>query len=153
MGNNSLSVIQSINLAVLTPIVCKSLHLDRFEIQSWKVSPIKQGAGNPVNLGLYRFEGTGQDQDDNRIPWSVILKIIQSPANAGVVNFGEAADPTHWNGWKREEPVYSSELLETLPNGMAAPSCFGKEELPGNIIRLWLEDVQGTSHEYWPLDL
>ena len=153
MGNNSLSVIQSINLAVLTPIVCKSLHLDRFEIQSWKVSQIKQGPGNPVSLGLYRFEGMGQDQDDNRIPWSVILKIIQSPANAGVVNFGEAADPTHWNGWKREEPVYSSELLETLSNGMAAPSCFGKEELPGNIIQLWLEDVQGTSREYWPLDL
>jgi hypothetical protein len=141
MGNNFLSVIQSINLAVLTPIVCKSLHLDRFEIQSWKVSQIKQDAGNLVNLGLYRFEGTGQDQDDNRIPWSVILKIVQSPANAGVVNFGEAAGPTHWNYGKSESLVYSSELLETLPNGMAAPSCFGKEELPGNIIRLWLEDI------------
>jgi hypothetical protein len=68
-----------------------------------------------------------------------------------VVNFGETDDPAHWNEWKHEEPVYSSELLETLPNGMAAPGCFGKEELPGNIIRLWLEDVQGTSHE--PLDL
>ena len=147
MGNNSLSAIQSINLAVLTPIVCKSLHLDRFEIQSWKVIQIKQGAGNLVSLGLYRFEGTGQDQDDNRIPWSIILKILQFPANAGVVNFGEAADPRHWNDWKCEEPNYSSELLETLPNGMAVPCCFGKEELPGNIIRLWLEDVPGTSHE------
>ena len=141
MGNNSLSAIQSINLAVLTPIVCKSLHLDRFEIQSWKVIQIKQGAGNPMSLGIYRFEGTGQDQDDNRIPWSIILKILQSPANAAVLNFSEAADPAHWDDWKREEPVYSSELLETLPNDMAALCCFGKEELPGNIIRLWLEDV------------
>ena len=144
MGHNSLSLIRSINLAVLTPIVCKSLHLDRFEIQSWKVSQIKEGAGNLVSLGLYRFEGTGQDQDDNRIPWSIILKILQFPANAGVVNFGEAADPTHWN---REGPGYMSELLETPPYSVAAPCCFGKEELPGNIIRLWLEDVPGTSHE------
>ncbi len=147
MGNNSLSVIQSINLAVLTPIVCKTLHLDWFEIQSWTVSQIKQGAGNPVSLGLYRFEGTGQDQDDNRFPWSVILKIVQSPADAGYVNFVDAADPTHWNDGKRESLVYSSEFLEKLPTGMAAPSCLGIEELPGKITRLWLEDVQGTSYE------
>jgi hypothetical protein len=153
MGNNSLSVIQSINLAVLTPIVCKSLHLDRFEIQSWKVSQIKQGPGNLVSLGLYRFEGTGQDQDDKRIPWSVILKIVQSPANAGLVNPDEAADPTQRNNGKRDSPVYSPELLETLPDDMAAPGCFGIEQLPGNLVRLWLEDVQGTSHEYRPLDL
>jgi len=147
MGNNSLSVIQSINLAVLTPIVCKSLHLDRFEIQSWKVSQIKPGAGDRVSLGLYRFEGTGQDQDDKRVPLSVILKIVQSSANAGRVNSGGAADPAQWNDGEREFLVYSSELLEKRATGLAAPGCLGIDELPGNITRLWLEDIQGASYE------
>jgi hypothetical protein len=145
MGSNSLSVLRSINLATLTPIVCKCLHRDWFEIQTWKVSQLKEEAGNPVSLGLYRFEGTGHDQENQGIPWSVILKIVQYPANVGLDNFGQADDTTHWNDWKRESLVHPSGLLETLPAGMDAPCCFGIAELPGDIVLLWLEDVQGSS--------
>jgi hypothetical protein len=145
MGSNSLSVIRSINLATLTPIVCKCLHRDWFQIQTWKVSQLHEEAGNPVSLGLYRFEGTGHDQENQGIPWSVILKIVLSPANVGLENFGQADGPTHWNDWNRESLAYSSGLLETSPIGMEAPCSFGIAELPGDIILLWLEDVRGSS--------
>ncbi len=106
------------------------------------------GFGNPVSLGLYRFEGTGQDRDQ-AVPWSVILKLIQSPANVGWVDMGEGEDQTHWNYWKRETLVYQSDLLETLPEGMVAPRCFGWVELPGNIAGLWLEDVVDSYGGVW----
>lgn len=146
------SAIQSIDLATLTPIVCKSVQRDAFKIQDWSMSQLGGGAGNPVSVGLYRFEGIGQDQDNERIPWSIILKVIQSPANVGLENFGEGEDQTHWNYWMREPLIYRSGFLETLPHGMAAPHCFGIAELPGNTVWLWLEDISNSDKEDWSLD-
>lgn len=147
---NSFTV-QSIDASALTPIVRQSVRRDTFSIQDWHVSQLGGGAGNQVTLGLYRFEGTGQDQDEP-IRWSVILKIIQSPANVGGVNLGEGDDQTHWNYWKREPLVYQSGLLETLPGGLAAPRCFGIVEKPDNIVFLWLEDITGSVVGAWSLD-
>ena len=145
------SFLQSIDASTLTPIVRQSLRRDAFQLQSWQMNQFAGGFGNPVSLGLYRFEGTGQDRDQ-AVPWSVILKLIQSPANVGWVNMGEGEDPTHWNYWKRETLVYQSDLLETLPDGMVAPRCFGSVELPGNIAGLWLEDVVDSYGGVWTLD-
>ncbi len=142
MESNSLFVIRSINLAILTPVVCKSIQREWFEIQTWRVNPLQEEAGNPVGLSLYRFEGTGHDQEGQHIPWSVILKVVQSPANTGMENYTEAGDPTQWKYWEPEALVYSP---ETLPISTAAPSCFGVAELPGDITLLWLEDVPGSS--------
>ncbi len=63
---------------------------------------------------------------------------------------GEGEDQTHWNYWKRETLVYQSDLLETLPEGMVAPRCFGWVELPGNIAGLWLEDVVTPTAVFGP---
>ena len=145
------STLHSIDVSVLTPIARQSVHRDTFSIQGWQVSQLGGGVGNPVSLGLYRFEGTGQDQDEY-IPWSVVLKIIQSPANAGWVNLGEGDDQTHWNYWKREPLVYQSGWLDTLPGDITAPRCFGIAEMPGNIIWLWLEDITDSYERAWPLD-
>ena len=145
------SFLQSIDAATLTPIVRQSLRRDAFQLQSWQMNQFAGGFGNPVSLGLYRFEGIGQDRDQP-VPWSVILKLIQSPANVGWVNMGEGEDQTHWNYWKRETLVYQSDLLETLPEGMVAPRCFGLVELPGNIAGLWLEDIADSYGGVWPLD-
>ena len=147
---NSFTV-ESIDTSVLTPIVRQSLRRDAFNLQDWHVSKLGGGAGNQVTIGLYRFEGTGQDQHEP-ILWSVILKIIQSPANVGGVNLGEGDDQTHWNYWKREPLIYQSGLLETLPGGLTAPRCFGIVEKPGNIVLLWLEDVAGSDAGAWSLD-
>jgi hypothetical protein len=115
------------------------------------VSELSGGVGNQVTLGLYRFEGTGQDQGVS-IPWSIVLKIIQSPANVGGVSLGEGDDPTHWNYWKREPLIFQSGLLEALPEGLVAPHCFGIVEKPGNIVLLWLEDVIGADAGTWSLN-
>ena len=57
------SFLQSIDAATLTPIVRQSLRRDAFQLQGWQVNQFAGGFGNPVSLGLYRFEGTGQDRD------------------------------------------------------------------------------------------
>lgn len=145
------SFLQSIDAAALTPIIRQSLRRDAFQLQGWRMTQFAGGFGNPVSLGLYRFEGTGQDRDAP-VSWSAILKLIQSPANVGWVDMGEGEDPTHWNYWKREPLVYQSDLLETLPEGMVAPRCFGWVELPGNIAGLWLEDVADCYGGVWTLD-
>ena len=145
------SSIESIDSSILTPIVRKSLDRDSFRVQEWHVSHPGTGVGNPVSLGIYRFEGTGQDQDE-QLPWSIILKVIQSPANVGQENLGEGADQTHWNYWKREPLIYGSDLLESLPGGLTAPRCFGIVDLPGNIVWLWLEDIIGSNATAWSLD-
>ena len=145
------SFLQSINASTLTPIVRQSLRRDSFQLQSWQINQFAGGFGNPVSLGLYRFEGTGQDREE-QVPWSVILKLIQSPANVGWGDMGEGEDQTHWNYWKRETLVYQSDLLATLPEGMVAPRCFGWVELPGNIAGLWLEDVADSYGGDWTLD-
>lgn len=145
------SAVQLINASVVTPIVRQALQRDRFEVLDWQVRQLGGGAGNPVSAGLYRFTGSGQD-GSRRLAWSVILKTIQSPANVGWENMGEGDDQTHWNYWKRELLVYRSDLLTTLPEGMAAPRCYGAVELPGDMAWLWLEDIGDVYDGVWSLD-
>jgi hypothetical protein len=115
------------------------------------MSQLGGGAGNPVSVGLYRLAGSGQE-GDTQVAWSIILKILQSPANVGWENMGEGDDPSHWNYWKRELLVYQSGLLDTLPAGLAAPRCYTAVELPGHVARLWLEDIHDAYQGAWPLD-
>lgn len=143
--------VESIDSLTLSPIVQRSLNRDAFTIHDWRVSQLGGGAGNPVSVGLYRFEGTGQDRGEH-LTWSVILKVIQSPANAGLENMGEKDDPTHWNYWKREPSIYRSGILENLPGDICAPRYFGVAEMPGDIIYLWLEDVTDSHQGTWSLD-
>lgn len=151
MEKDDSSLLQAIGIAQLTAIARQSLRRESFQIQDWRVSQLGGGAGNPVSVGLYRFEGSGQDHEE-QVTWSAILKILQSPGNLGRVNMGEGDDQTHWNYWKRELLVYQSGLLETLPEGMAAPRCYGTVELPGNVAMLWLEDISDSYQGDWPLD-
>ena len=145
------SAVLSIDESLLTPIVRQALQSDRVEVMDWQVSQLGGGAGNPVSAGLYRIAGSGHDGDE-RVAWSVILKTIQSPANVGWENMGEGEDQTHWNYWKRELLVYRSDLLTMLPEGMAAPRCYGAAELPGDVAWLWLEDIVDAYQDAWSLD-
>jgi hypothetical protein len=145
------SILQSIDESNLTPVVRQALGRDQFQILDWQASQLGGGAGNPVSVGLCRFEGNGMDGGE-WFRWSLILKVIQSPANVGWSNMGEGQDPTHWNYWKREFLLYQSGLLDTLPEGMAAPRCYAAAELPGDVALLWLEDIQDSYKGVWPLD-
>lgn len=145
------SLHQSIEPAQLEAIVRQSLQRDAFQIQDWQVGHLGGGAGNPVSVGLYRFKGTGKEGEESRA-WSVILKVLQSPANVGMVNMGEGKNQAHWNYWKRELYVYQFGLLEMLPDGMASPRCFGAVEQPGNTAWLWLEDINDSFAGAWSLE-
>lgn len=151
MGIDDSAILQSITSSQLTAIARQSLQRDSFQIQDWHISQLGGGMGNPVSVGLYRFAGVGQDHQ-GPANWSVILKIVQSPANVGWVDMGDGDDQTHWNYWRRELLLYQSGLLETLPEGMAAPRCHGVAELPGNFALLWLEDVSDSYGNAWPLE-
>ncbi len=144
-------VLQSIGQPALIDIARQSSGVADLELEQWRVTRIAGGLGNPVSAGLYRVGGDGRSGGEP-VRWSTILKVIQSPANAGWTNMGEGDDPTHWNYWKRELLVYRSALLDTLPEGLVAPRCFATHELPGEMAWLWLEDVTEACGGEWPLE-
>lgn len=144
-------VLESTRLPVLTDIARQAAGVDGIDLQEWRVDQIGGGLGNPVSVGLYRVQGTGRAGDES-VHWSTILKVIQSPANAGWSNMGEGEDQSHWNYWKRELLIYQSGLLDGLPDGLLAPRCYATIELAGNIACLWLEDVADADESAWPLD-
>lgn len=151
MEINEAFILQSIGLPALTEIARQAAGAAEFELLDWRVNQIGGGLGNPVSAGLYRVSGIGQD-GDKRMAWSSILKVIQSPANAGWSDMGEGEDQTHWNYWKRELLIYQSGLLDTLPDGLLAPRCYAALELPGDVGCLWLEDVADVDENAWTLD-
>ncbi len=144
------SVLRSINESRMSSIIRQALNRSNFRIQGWRARKLEGGSGNPVSLGTYRFEGVGSDRNE-WIDWSILLKIIQSPANLGYDNFGEGENQAHWNYWKRELLLYQSRWLESLPEGIRAPVCYDAVEIPGNIGGIWLEDVKDSFSGNWPL--
>jgi hypothetical protein len=151
METDASPVIQSIDVATLTGVVRRALGREVSLPAGWQVTRLGGGVGNPVSAGLYRYSGVAQD-GDALLSWSVVLKILQSPANVGWKDMGEGEDQSHWNYWKREPLVYRSGLLERLPDGLAAPRFFGGGELPGDVAWLWLEEVQDSYGGAWPLE-
>jgi hypothetical protein len=144
------SVLRSINDSKMSAIARQALKRNNFRIQGWRARKVEGGTGNPVILGSYRFEGVGVDCNE-WLDWSIILKVIQSPANLGYDNLGEGDDQTHWNYWKRELLLYQSGWLESLPEGIRSPLCYDAAEIPGNMGGIWLEDVKDSFSGTWPL--
>jgi hypothetical protein len=144
------TALRSINESKMSTIVRQSLNRSNFRIQGWRVRKLEGGAGNPASIGIYRFEGVGSDHNE-WLDWSILLKIIQSPANLGYDEYGEDQGHGHWNYWKRELLLYQSGWLETLPEGIRAPVCYDALEIPGNIGGIWLEDVRDSFSGNWPL--
>lgn len=157
MEINENFVLQSVGLPALNDIARQAAGATEFELLDWRVDQIGGGLGNPVSVGLYRVTGHGRTVGQGHaggepVPWSAILKVIQSPVNAGWSNMGEGDNQTHWNYWKRELFVYRSGLLDTLPDGLAAPRCYGTQELPGDVACLWLEEITDAYGDVWPLE-
>lgn len=148
---NEAFVLESIGLAALTEIARQAAGVDDLVLGQWRVEQIGGGLGNPVSVGLYRVDGHGRVGGEP-MPWSAILKVIQSPANAGWSDMGEGEDQTHWNYWKRELLVYRSGFLNTLPDGLTAPRCYSAQELPGDLACLWLEEIADDRGGVWPLE-
>jgi hypothetical protein len=142
--------LEAVEKGTLTCLVRRALKSATVEVQDWGIHPLGGGFGNPVSLGLYHFAGRGKDRGVT-VRWSLVLKMIQSPANVEESDMGEGKDQTHWNYWKREKYVYQSDFLDNIPPGLIAPRCYGIEERPGDIIWLWLEKVADVYNGEWPL--
>lgn len=151
MEINETFIIDSMGLPGLTSIARQAADMGNLALGPWRINQIAGGVGNPVSVGLYRVEGSGRAGGEI-VPWSAILKVIQSPGNLGQKNIGEGEDQTHWNYWKRELLLYQSDLLQTLPAGLAAPRFYGATEIPGNIACLWLEEIVDDYQDMWPLE-
>jgi hypothetical protein len=151
MENYHQRIHDTIGTTTLAPVIQKLLKIEDFQILNWDVNQLGGGAGNPVSFGIFRYFGSGQSKNEEK-NWSIILKIIQSPANVGSVNMGEGNDTSHWNYWKREPLVYQSGFLGNLPNGLSSPQLIAITEMPGNYIFLWLEDIIEDQTKDWTLE-
>lgn len=134
-------LLKAINQAMLTPLVRQALRSDTVEIANWEYRPIHGGSRDlgTGTSGIYRFTGQANDRGEI-VPWSLILKVVGSPAHGGDAQ-----------GGFRELRAYQSGFLYNLPGGLAAPRCFGIVEQPGEVFWLWLEEVMDEVGPQWTL--
>ena len=141
--------------ALLRDLVPRMLRDPTAELATWRCARLDYGGSNPVSGGLYRLAGTAR-ADGATAPWSLILKVVCSPASlderAHSSHVAVADDTGHWNYWKREILAYQSGLLDDLGGGLAAPRCYGITEQPGETVWLWLEEVVDDYTAPWPLE-
>ncbi len=113
-------------------------------VTGWQIEPIIYPTVSPNSRGLFRVHGTANLAGGIK-DWSLVLKVLQAP------NTNEMSEPTDSFYWKREALAYQSGLLARLPDCFSAPQCFGVMERPGNVIWLWLEEIQEMSGVVWHL--
>jgi hypothetical protein len=134
------ATVPGLDAAALADPVARLLGRPHTRVRDWHVAALGVGIGNPVSLGVYRVRGTIED-DSTPVSWSLVLKVVQSPANLGFSNMGEGPDQSHWNYWRREPLLLASDVLKDLPVGFDAPRFYGWSEHPGDVAWLWLEDL------------
>lgn len=130
--------LQAVGKATLTPLVRRAVEIENLAITDWDRQPVDGGFGE--SYGVTRFHGSALMRDKS-LNWSLILK-------ATGPKFG-SQEPTAWDYWKREVLMVQSGLLDDLPGGLTAPSCFGIEEYPDGQVWLWLEDLPGNEDQKW----
>lgn len=124
-------------------------------VSRWQVEPIAHPVINPVSAGLFRISGQA-DVDGQGSDWSLILKIMHLPSGDQRSEWVSSDDPAHYNYWKREFLAYQSDLLHPtgvlLTTDLATPRCLGTVEHAGQVVWLWLEQIEGLSAPEWPLE-
>lgn len=141
----------TLNAADLTTPVRQLLHDNSAEITTWQVKQMGGGVGNPVSAGLYRCSGTAE-ANGRSLPWSLVLKITQSPVQNGYPDLAHYDDPSSWSYWQRESLLFRSDLLSNLPTSLAAPRCLGIVEQPNGRTWLWLEEITDAYNGVWPFE-
>ncbi|MCB8942590.1 MAG: hypothetical protein H6658_02325 [Ardenticatenaceae bacterium] len=126
----------------LIPIISRALQADQITLLDWDIQSAHGGYSHDLTGGIYRLTGTAQ-RGNGRSPFSLILKIVQAPANP------TPEDHPHY--WKRELLAYQSGLLNNLAPHLHAPHCFAAQEINNTTYWLWLEDVQDELGDEWPL--
>jgi hypothetical protein len=135
----------SVDWTQLQTVVRQILRSDSAEITDCTHTLLYGGMGAVDGRNsIHRVAGSARVHD-RVLPWSVVVKKVAAPTHGT-----PAADPGHPDYWKREALTFASGLLETLPDGFAAPACFDMEETEQG-LSLWLEDVVDSEGSNWPL--
>jgi hypothetical protein len=130
--------LQAMDRERLTGPVRRALGSDTAEVVDWVWRPIRFRLLAPHTGGVYRVQGTARD-GDKTVSWSLVLKLVA----AGVER------PSHHAYWQREALLYQSGLLDDLPDGLAAPHCFGIVATPDGGRGLWLEEIVEETGVDW----
>ena len=134
--------LQDIDEAVLTHLVQRALNREEAKIHHWQYRPLIGGV--ELESSLYRFTGDAEVKGET-LPWTIILKIIQSPAEGN-------GDPLSFRYWRREALAYQSGVLNQLPGGITTPQCFATEEKSIGAYWIWMEDVKDEIGDPWPVE-
>lgn len=95
------------------------------------------GGTGEGSQGIFRLSGTGMDAGQG-VSWSLILKILVPPSD---LSSQAVHSPSGFAYWKREAEALASGLLDGLPRGLSAPSCYEVSPQPDGSVWLWMEDV------------
>jgi hypothetical protein len=126
---NDIQRLHQIDQTKLASMVREATGNPILDIGDWSCTQIQRGAGE--GLGIYHLNGNGR-AGVATLNWSLILKVLDPSASD---------DPSAWNYGPREVLAYQSGLMDELPDGLGAPTCFGVEEQPDGTMWLWLEAI------------
>ena len=142
MNRTSGSRLERISRDLLEPFVRKALESPDVSITEWEYRILKGDWASPKGI-ICRIFGRGT-QHAQEVSWSVFLK-VPSPAQSH-------RDPLHREPFQRELLLYQSGILDSLPEGIAAPRLLGVVEHPDDEPWMWIEDVAGAEALKWPLE-
>ena len=133
---------EQLNELALKPIISRALDAENLTLIDWDIQSAHGGYSHELTGGIYRLSGIAQT-GNGRSPFSLILKIIQAPAEPTPID--------HPHYWKRELLAYQSGLLDDLAPNLRAPRCFATQAIDEATDWLWLEDVNDQLGDEWPL--
>jgi hypothetical protein len=142
MSNDPDALLDSIDNAMLSPLVQRVPDNEVIEVTDWKCQRLRPSGGGATE-GVFRLGGDASVNGEV-IRWSLILKVIQPRPDRD--------DPSGWAYWKRELLAYQSGLLADLPGGLAVPRCLGVVRQPEGRHWLWLEEVSDAFDHRWPFE-
>jgi hypothetical protein len=112
-------------------------------VEEWGAVPLQGGFGAlSGQSGIARLDGEARVGQERR-PWRAVLKVC-NPVD-------EQNDPDEIYYWRREPLLYRSGVLDDLPGGLRAPRCYGCDDAPNGGRMLWLEHVEESSPDSWPV--
>lgn len=133
----------AVAIALASEAVWAPRCVEPVRVVSYAITPIGYSAQSPNSAGLWRVRGKAVRSSRETSPWSLVVKALRpEPAHVS---------PSHPEYWAREEFVYRSGILDSLPAGFATPRCYGTSAGESGERLLWLEDVDGQPGAAWPL--
>lgn len=147
----------AVDAATLTNIAALALRDPTAELRSARAQEIGYPVFNMTTGGLWRVEGTAWCRGEAGQPrqsrnFGAVVKVIQSPLLwSGIGQIPEYTwdDLLRYYPWRTEADVYVSDLAEAMPKGGRLPAIYHVDELDGQRVAIWMEDVPSAPDAMW----